>query len=112
MIELQHHVERHRLPQLMMLFSQAWWAEHRAKSDVITMLERSDLVFALVDRQADRLIGFARVLTDGVYLAMVLDVIVAEDARRQGLGEVLMEAVVNHPEVARARSIELVCQPD
>lgn len=112
MIELQDRVEPHRLPQLMELFAQAWWARERAADDVARMLERSDLIFALVDRQDDRLVGFSRVLTDGVYLAMVLDVIVAEDARKRGLGASLMEAVLGHPQVMRVRSIELVCQPD
>jgi len=76
------------------------------------MLERSDLLFALVDRNADRLVGFARVLTDGVYLAVVLDVVVADDCRNNGLGGSLMEAILGHPQVSRVRSIELVCQPD
>jgi GNAT superfamily N-acetyltransferase len=112
MIELQDHVERDRLPQLMELYAAAWWATNRTTAEVATMLERSDLVFALVDRHADRLVGFARVLTDGVYLAMVLDVIVAEDARKRGLGASLMEAIMTHAAVRPVRSVELVCQPD
>jgi ribosomal protein S18 acetylase RimI-like enzyme len=55
---------------------------------------------------------FARVLTDGVYLAVVLDVVVADDCRNNGLGGSLMEAILGHPQVSRVRSIELVCQPD
>lgn len=112
MIELEDHVEPGRLPQLMDLFAQAWWARDRDVAGVAAMLERSDLVFALVDRKADRLVGFARVLTDEVYLAMVLDVVVAQDSRKNGLGTSLLEAILSHPQVTRARSIELVCQPD
>lgn len=112
MIELQDRVEPARLPQLMELFAQAWWARDRDVADVAAMLERSDLVFALIDWATDRLVGFSRVLTDGVFLAMVLDVVVAEDARRQGLGASLMEAVLQHPQLAGVRSVELVCQPE
>jgi predicted GNAT family N-acyltransferase len=112
MIELQDHVEPDRLPQLMELFAQAWWARGRAAVDVSTMLERSDVVVAAVDRQDDRLVGFTRALTDHVYLAVVLDVIVAEDSRKRGLGASLVEAVLSHPQVAGVRSIELVCQPE
>jgi len=75
------------------------------------MLAASDLVFALVDRSADRLAGFARVLTDGAYLALVLDVVVVE-WRGQGLGRTLMDAVVAHPRLAGVKSLELVCQPE
>jgi predicted GNAT family N-acyltransferase len=112
MIELQDHIEPTRLPQLMDLYAQAWWAREREVAGVAAMLERSDLLFALVDRNADRLVGFARVLTDGVYLAVVLDVVVADDCRNNGLGGSLMEAILGHPQVSRVRSIELVCQPD
>jgi predicted GNAT family N-acyltransferase len=63
-------------------------------------------------RPSGRLVGFARVLTDEVYLAVVLDVIVAPDLRGSGLGETLLDAIVGHPRLASVRSIELVCQPD
>ncbi|HCT75619.1 MAG TPA: GNAT family N-acetyltransferase [Micromonosporaceae bacterium] len=112
MIELQDHIETDRLPQLMELFGSAWWTTSRTIEDVEAMLRGSELVFALVDRAADRLVGFARVITDDVYLAMVLDLIVAQDARKKGLGAVLMDAVIGHPRLKSVRSVELVCQPE
>ncbi len=105
-------MEAEQLPQLMELFAAGWWTVDRVADDVAAMLAASDLVFALVHRPDDRLIGFARVLTDGVYLAMVLDVLVAPDARGSGAGAMLMDAVVGHPRLAQVRSVELVCQPD
>ncbi|HEX5117030.1 MAG TPA: GNAT family N-acetyltransferase [Pseudonocardiaceae bacterium] len=76
------------------------------------MLAASDLTLAVVDRESGRLVGFARVLADDVYLAVVLDVIVAPAWRAAGLGAMLMDAVVGHPRLAGVRSIELVCQPE
>jgi predicted GNAT family N-acyltransferase len=58
------------------------------------------------------LVGFARVLTDYTHIAVVLDVIVDESRRGSGLGGALLDAVVNHPELAAVRSLELVCQPE
>jgi predicted GNAT family N-acyltransferase len=66
----------------------------------------------LIQRPGERLVGFARVLTDFVYEALVLDVIVAEDLRGTGLGAALMNAIVNHPRLALVRTIELACQPE
>jgi predicted GNAT family N-acyltransferase len=66
----------------------------------------------LTGRATDRLVGFARVLTDYAYVALVLDVIVDESHRGSGVGAVLLDAVVNHPSLARVRSLELVCQPE
>ncbi|GAA4168987.1 GNAT family N-acetyltransferase [Phytohabitans flavus] len=111
-VELRDRVEAERLPQLMELFASGWWTADRVADDVAAMLGASDLVFALLHRPDDRLVGFARVLTDGVYLALVLDVLVAPDVRGSGVGAMLMDAVVRHPRLAQVRSVELVCQPE
>ena len=34
------------------------------------------------------------------------------EMRGLGLGNLLMETIVNHPKVSRIRSVELVCQPE
>lgn len=111
-IEVREAVEGDRLAQLMELFASEWWTADRDPDDVTAMLVASDLVFALVQRSTDRLMGFARVLTDGVYLAVVLDVIVSSSARHSGVGHMLLDAIVSHPRLAAVRSIELVCQPE
>ena len=96
--------------EVLGLFKSAWWTASRDLDGVSRMLDRSDIVFAL--RVDGHLEGFARVLSDEVYLALILDVIVSPSRRGEGLGAALMDAIVNHPKVRDARSIELVCQPD
>jgi GNAT superfamily N-acetyltransferase len=76
------------------------------------MLAGSDIVVAAVDRPSDRLAGFARVITDYTYVALILDVMVAPHFRGCGIGARIMESVVAHPKLAGIRSLELVCQPD
>ncbi|MFE9203376.1 GNAT family N-acetyltransferase [Micromonospora sp. NPDC007230] len=111
-IEVRDEVGVDCLPYLMDLFASAWWTAGRTTSDVTRMLAASDLVVALICGPSGRLVGFARVITDEVYLAVVLDVIVAPGSRGSGLGAMLMDAVVGHPRLAAVRSIELVCQPE
>ncbi|HEX6682739.1 MAG TPA: GNAT family N-acetyltransferase [Candidatus Limnocylindrales bacterium] len=96
--------------ELLPLFRSAWWAAGRDLDGVAKMLERSDIVFGL--RVDGRLAGFARVLTDDVYLALVLDVVVVPEFRGTGLGAALMDAIVGHPRIAGVGSVELVCQPE
>jgi GNAT superfamily N-acetyltransferase len=48
-------------------------------------------------------VGFARVLTDATRFAYVCDVIVREDCRGQGLGKLLMRAIMGHPELRLVR---------
>lgn len=111
-VEVREAVEADRLPQLMELFAAEWWTASRTADDVAAMLAGSDLVFALIHRPTDRLVGFARVITDEVYLAVVLDVIVTSEWRGSGLGAMLLDAVVGHRRLAAVHSVELVCQPE
>jgi GNAT superfamily N-acetyltransferase len=111
-IEIREGVAADRLTELMELFASEWWTASRTPGDVTAMLAASDLVLALHQRSTGGLVGFARVLTDGVYLAVVLDVIVASEVRGSGAGRMLLDAVVGHPRLAGVRSMELVCQPE
>ena len=75
-IEVRYEVGADGLPYLMDLFASAWWTAGRTTNEVTRMLAASDLVFALAYGPSGRLVGFARVIIDEVYLAVVLDVIV------------------------------------
>ncbi|MFG1812436.1 GNAT family N-acetyltransferase [Kribbella sp. NPDC049174] len=105
-------VEDKRLPDLLELFRSAWWTADRGADEVAQMLQQSDIITVLTDRPTNRLVGFARVLTDYTYVALVLDVVVSEAHRGSGLGARLLDAVVHHPALATVRSLELVCQPE
>ncbi|AEV85349.1 putative N-acetyltransferase [Actinoplanes sp. SE50] len=111
-VEISYRPADAPVPRLAALFATAWWAAGRTDDEVARIVAGSDVVVAAVDRDSGRLAGFARVLTDGVALAMVLDVIVAPEHRGTGVGALVMDAVLRHPAVAAARSVELVCQPE
>jgi GNAT superfamily N-acetyltransferase len=110
-VEVRYEVEPGRVGQLLDLYAGEWWTSARTRADVERMLDASDVVVALVDRADDRLVGFARALTDERYVALVLDVIVATDRRREGLGDAVMRAVLDHPRLAEVGSVELTCRP-
>ena len=95
--------------ELVELYQHEWWTEGREREDVDRMLDASDVVVGLVDSASGALVAFARALTDGVYKALVFDVIVAGGRRGGGLGERLMEELVNHPMLAPIEHIELYC---
>jgi GNAT superfamily N-acetyltransferase len=103
--------DRADLAQLLDLYAGQWWTAGRTAEDVTRMLAGCAVVIALVDRETDRLVGFARALSDGVYTGLVLDVIVAEEWRGRGLGAALMEALLEHPLLSDVTTLELTCQP-
>ncbi len=78
--------------QLLPLYRQTAWAAERDAQGVGRMLKATSLHVSAWDQ--DRLVGFARVVTDGVYRALVDDVMVDEGSRRQGVGTALMQALV------------------
>jgi predicted GNAT family N-acyltransferase len=99
-----------RLPELMALFAEQWWTKDRSVDDVAAMLEQTDLIATVTDTDTNELLGFARVITDFTYVAVLLDVMVTDAARGKGFGAMLMNALVDNPLLAQVESLELSCQ--
>ena len=59
-----HALHDHHIPQLMDLYSAEWWTHARTVEQVRDVLRWSDLVVGLCADVDDRLVAFARVLTD------------------------------------------------
>lgn len=98
-------------PALLALFRAEWWTRQRELSDVERLLATNRYCFGLLDR-GGRLVGFSRVVTDGVFKALVLDVIVSRDRRGYGEGRRLMESLLSHPELQDVKHFELYCLPE
>jgi predicted GNAT family N-acyltransferase len=101
-----------RMAQLMELYREEWWTHERTTDQVRELLRWSDLVVGLCDERNDRLVAFARVLTDRVFRAFVFDVIVAKTHRGDGLGLRIMREVLDHPMLREVELIELYCRPE
>ncbi len=77
------------------LATSSYWAQGRALETVRRSIENS-LPFGLY--LDERLIGFARVVTDYATFAWLADVFVLEGFRGEGLGKFLVETVMGHPD--------------
>lgn len=114
--QVVHRLTEAQVAELVALYRNEWWTRNRQEADVQRMLEGTDLIFGLCAGGAPdapgRLAAFARVVTDSVYKATLFDVIVAPDYRGQGLGQLLMNTVLEHPAVAEVEHIELYCLPE
>jgi predicted GNAT family N-acyltransferase len=103
--------EQH-IRELHALYQGEWWTAGRSLDEVRRMLENTDVILGVCGSPGERLVGFARVLTDTVFKALILDVIVAPDCRQDGLGRHLMERIVRHPALADVNHFELYCLPE
>jgi GNAT superfamily N-acetyltransferase len=82
------------------LDTSSYWAQGRSLETVRRAVEHS-LPFGLY--LEERLIGFARVVTDYATFAWLADVYVLEEFRGEGLGKFLVETVVNYPDFQTLR---------
>jgi predicted GNAT family N-acyltransferase len=98
--------------QLHELYQHEWWSKGRTLADTQTMLANSDYLFGICDPNSERLLAFARVLSDRTYRAIIFDVIVAAEYRQQGLGTDLIEQILSHPELSKVELIQLFCLPE
>jgi predicted GNAT family N-acyltransferase len=94
------------------MYQSEWWTRGRQLPDIRRMLKHSDMIVGFCDSDSNRLIAFARVLTDSVYKALIFDVMVEASYRGQGLGRALMDAIVGHPALKSVRHFELYCRPE
>ncbi len=94
------------LHQLQALFNKsAFWARDRKIEDLKIAIERSEPVISAWD--SDRLIGFARATSDGIYRATIWDVVIDCDYQKLGLGRKLVETILSHPTMNRVERIYL-----
>jgi N-acetyltransferase len=101
-----------QIEDLHRLFQEEWWTKGRTLEDVRRMLDNTPVIAGFADPKTGALIAFARAITDGVYKALILDVIVAESARKTGLGKELMDAIASHPALEGVQHFELYCRPE
>ncbi|MGB8644858.1 MAG: GNAT family N-acetyltransferase [Anaerolineae bacterium] len=83
-----------------------WNREYQITPDQLygALLESRYMVSAYDD---DRLVGFGRVISDGVLHALIVDLIVLPEYQRQGIGASLLSKLVSHCRGQGVRDIQL-----
>lgn len=99
-IEISDDPGRLHPAAVLQLLKDAYWAQGRSLETQQTALANS-LNFGVY--QNERLIGHARVVTDGATFAWLCDVIIDPEFRGRGLGKQLVAHVVADPRVRSVR---------
>jgi ribosomal protein S18 acetylase RimI-like enzyme len=110
------HLVRHgRVPLLLLLQlnkvrqlldHHTFWAQGRRPGQLVRMLLGSCSVVTIWTGK--ELVGMGRATSDGVFRAVLWDVVVASKFRSQGLGRALVEALLQCGPVARAERVYLM----
>jgi len=88
--------DKDQLEQLCELFAAAaFWAKDRRPEEMERAIAHSNPVVTAWDNQ--RLIGFSRATSDGLFRATIWDVVIHPDYQGAGLGRRLVETLIAHP---------------
>jgi len=80
--------------------TESYWAKGVSRDIVARSVENSICFGAYKDGQQ---VGFARAVTDRATFAFLADVFVLEAEQGKGVGKMLVEAAMNHPELRELR---------
>ncbi len=89
-----------------LLDGHSFWAAGRQRTQLVRMLGGSQVVVSAWQGRA--LVGFGRATSDGVFRAVLWDVVVAEDHQGRGLGRRIVEELLSSPPVAAAERVYLM----
>ena len=95
------------LYQLQTLFNaHTFWAKKRNYRNLRQLLAGSSVIVSLWSGK--RMIGFGRATSDGIYRAVLWDVVVADDLQRKGLGKRVVNALLSMKEIRHVERIYLM----
>lgn len=86
------------------LSKQSYWAKGRGREEVIKSMDNATC-FAVFDGKEQ--IGFARLVTDYVVFAWLMDVFVLDEYKSKGVGRFLMDYIMNLPGIQEVNGIGL-----
>ena len=79
------------------LSNHSYWAKGRSRNTIERSIANS-LCFGVYSAEHKQ-VGFARVVSDLAVFAFILDVFILDRYQRQGLGKLLMQGIIDHPEL-------------
>jgi ribosomal protein S18 acetylase RimI-like enzyme len=107
MVEIKLHQERPIESNLIVkLYKHVGWWPNRQVQDITRVI---NLGLAVGAWDGERLVGFARAVSDGFFRAYIEDVVVHEDYRRNGIGQKLLLRLMN--ELSDIETVSLFCDP-
>ena len=88
------------VPFIQNFLKDIYWAAGRTIEEVQTTIEAS-VCFGIY--KDDKQIGFARVITDYVVFAYLMDVFIEEKHRGKGYSSLLIETMMNEPQLQQVK---------
>lgn len=85
-----------------------WNKEYQfSKEQLYEATNRSWYLISAYDN--DRLIGFGRIISDGIFHALIIDLIVLPNYQAKGIGSNILKKLVDRCKANKIRDIQLFC---
>ena len=78
------------------LLNDSYWAKNRTEAQILRSIQHSLCFIILED---EKMIGFARVVSDQAVFAYIADLFIDLEHRGKGLGKILMENILAYPKL-------------
>jgi GNAT superfamily N-acetyltransferase len=88
------------VPFIQHFLKDIYWAAGRTMEEVQTTIDNS---FCFGIYLSDKQVGFARVITDYVVFAYLMDVFIIEEHRGKGYSSVLIDAMMTEPKLQQVK---------
>ena len=92
------------ISEVARLLRMTYWANKRSMGQIEKSMENSSCYGVYLDEE-DRLVGFARVISDFATTYYLCDVVIDTAFRHMGLGTALVSHIVSLPEYAGLRGV-------
>lgn len=92
MIYISRKIDESKIGEIVSLLHKSEWASERADKEIEKSIENSYCYIACTGE--NKIVGFARIITDFVTTFYLMDVIVEEAYRGYGIGKMLMDTIM------------------
>lgn len=106
-VTLHAYAEAHEIDEALPLLRDEYWNKGRFDDAAIRSAHRSSSAWMLARDANGEVVGTGRAVSDGVKYAYLGDIAVRSDVRSRGVGEALVRALIDHPQVRGAKRVEL-----
>ncbi|MBO0340922.1 MAG: GNAT family N-acetyltransferase [Bacteroidota bacterium] len=85
--------------------SSTYWGKGRTKEQTLMTINNS-ICFGMYTEEGEQ-IAYARIMTDGLIFAYIMDVVVFDPYKGKGLGKKLVKHILERPDVKKVNTVAL-----
>ena len=89
-----------------LLDNNAFWAKNRTLYDLKKCLANSDVIVSLWT--SNEIVGFGRALSDGIYRAVLWDVVIDKDHQGKGYGKLIVKNILESKKIKNTKKVYLM----